>query len=114
MRLESTQLPFPVADTDQISFSYVGSSLVMRARAGDDDCKVVFHGTEAFRWQSADPVLLPGESEDGAYEIIDSAWLDLHRSQHALSPDEQYRHLKINFNAEGELQVICYGVERIA
>ena len=68
--------------------------------------EVEFHEVCAYRWQEAEQ-LEPGEPYDGACEVIESAWLAEHRHQEAISVDSGHRHLRFNFNACGQLELLC-------
>jgi hypothetical protein len=68
--------------------------------------RVEFTGVCAFRWQEAEE-LLPGEAYDGSNEVFASEWIAQHIDQAVVSTEPQLRHLRFNFNACGQLQVLC-------
>jgi hypothetical protein len=69
---------------------------------------VSFRSTIAFRWQRAENVG-PDERFDAAHVMHESEWLAEHLRQNEATPD--HRHLKLNFNAAGCLEVICESVD---
>jgi len=63
----------------------------------------------AFRWQEAG-ALLPNEPYDGSCELFESEWLDAHVRGGAIPPGSAHRHLRFNFNACGQLEVLCVSI----
>ena len=60
------------------------------------------------RWQRAEDVAA-GEAYDALNVVPNSPWLELHRRQSEAT--SAHRHLKLNFNAAGCLEVICTGID---
>lgn len=73
--------------------------------------EVLYVNAQAFRWQVAHHVLVPGvDNDDQSYEVFESEWVaELIRSNELNRED--CRHLKTNFNETwGTLEVVCDGV----
>jgi hypothetical protein len=110
MEAKPINLGFVIADAEDVRLAYDGQRLVASFTDWQEQpCRVTFHETVAFRWQRAEHVG-PGEAFDAANVIDGSPWLDDHRRQ-AEATDE-HRHLKLNFNAAGCLEVICTDVRQ--
>lgn len=68
---------------------------------------VVFEHVPAFQWREADrPQLLEGEPYDSVCEIFGSELLREHQDP-TLSFGGSVRHIRLNFNAAGALDVKC-------
>jgi hypothetical protein len=73
--------------------------------------EVAFIDAPAFRWQQAWRSVDDKESDDFTYEVFESRWLEEHdRQSELLGAISDYRHLKLNFNTEGVLEVLCRAV----
>ncbi len=108
MHAEPIELGFSVADAERPTASYDGEELELRFHDWAARPHVVtFVATIAFRWQDADAVGA-GEAFDGSNLIVDSPWLAEHAAQELTTP--KHRHLKLNFNTGGCLEVICANV----
>lgn len=68
---------------------------------------VTCHDTIAVRWQEADWYVDEGDRFDGTFAVRNSAWLAEHTRQGVPFGDKPFRHLKMNFNAAGILEVLC-------
>jgi hypothetical protein len=75
--------------------------------------KVQFSDVCAFRWQQAEE-LLPSEPYDGSCVVVESEWLARHVTQGEVPPDSSHRHLRFNFNACGQLEVLCVSFSIVA
>jgi hypothetical protein len=105
---EPVSLGFDIADGEQVELAYGGDQLVLRfVDWHEQPIRATFQGTVAFRWQRAERVN-EGERFDSPNVVRESAWLAEHRRQSEATPE--HRHLKLNFNAAGVLEVICLGV----
>ncbi|MDA0137630.1 hypothetical protein [Solirubrobacter deserti] len=103
-------LGFSIADAEEVELAHDGDDLTVSFTDWADRRRsVTFTDTVALRWQRADDVA-PGEAYDGANEIADSPWLERHRQ--AGEATGEHRHLKLNFNAAGCLEVLCSAVAR--
>jgi len=68
---------------------------------------VIFEHVPAFQWREADhPMLLEGQRYDSVHEIFGSELLREHQDS-TLSFRGSVRHIRLNFNAAGSLDVIC-------
>ena len=67
---------------------------------------VQFNEVCAFRWQEAES-LLTGEPYDGSCELVESDWVAQHLAQGSVPSEANLRHLRFNFNACGQLEVLC-------
>ena len=101
-------LGFSVADGEAPELSLVGQVLTARfVDAHGQRIVVTFEDALAVRWQEADHYYGPGEQYDGCNVIGDSPWLAEHTRQSLTWAGTEFRHLKLNFNGAGVLEVIC-------
>ena len=104
MKTRPLQTSFSTADASYPELHSVGGNLHLRFKDWRErDVHVTFHDVIAFKWQQADEGLL----QDDACEVIDSTWLDQFIQADTIPPDSGHRHLCFNFNASGQLDVIC-------
>ena len=104
-RSEPFDLGLSIADAESVTVSYDGSDLLVGFIDWQGTARTVrFSDAVAFKWQRAEDVR-PGEQWDGANVVTGSGWLAEHRLQSEAGPE--HRHLKLNFNAAGCLDVIC-------
>jgi hypothetical protein len=104
---EEIDLGFSSADAEDVQFTYKGGKLVLQfIDWTEKPIKVMFSDVVASKWQEAES-LGPEERDDMTYIINNSKWLALHVSQNYIQKNQEYRHLKINFNACGSLEVLC-------
>jgi hypothetical protein len=68
--------------------------------------EVAFREVCAYRWQEIES-LLPNEPYDGSCEVHQSEWVAQHLAQGVVPSDAQLRHLRLNFNACGQLEILC-------
>jgi hypothetical protein len=98
-----------IADAEDVRFAYDGDALLLtftdwRKRR----LRVAFR--ERSRCGGSVPRTSGGdEAYDGPNVVADSPWLDRHRRQSEAT--SAHRHLKLNFNAAGCLEVICTGID---
>jgi hypothetical protein len=105
MPAEPISLGFSIADAEDVDLSYDGDVLQLRFTDWHGRrLALTFEDAVAFRWQRAEDVQ-PGEVYDGSNIDRDSAWLAGHRRQQEAAGD--HRHLILNFNAAGRLEVLC-------
>jgi hypothetical protein len=105
MPAEPINLGFSIADAEDVNLSYDGEVLQLRFMDWQGRRLAVrFDDAVAFRWQRAEDIQ-PGEAYDGSNIVRDSAWLAAHRRQQEAAGD--HRHLVLNFNAAGRLEVLC-------
>ena len=106
-RLKKLEPGFSVADADHPRLAYDENELsVVFVDWTDQEIELRFSSCYAVRWQGA-AERLSGERGDAVYEIEGSAWLALHREQHAVEAQEPIRHFRLNFNACGQLDVLA-------
>jgi hypothetical protein len=111
-RTDAIDLGFSVADADRPSLSLDGRALTLRFVDWQERPVVVeFDDTIAVRWQSAEYLIDENERFDSAHLVHGSAWLAAHERELELEPG--HRHVKLNFNALGVLEVICTAIRRV-
>jgi hypothetical protein len=104
---EPYDLGVSIADAEAVMLAYDGSDLSLNFADWQELPRAVrFTDAVAFKWQRAEEVR-SGERFDGAHTVNGSAWLAFYRRQDEATAD--HRHLKLNFNAAGTLEVICLG-----
>ena len=78
----------------------------------DKRVAVAFADCIALRWQEAEQFLDDADRYDATVVVHDSEWLQEHdRQGHTQMGGREFRHLKLNFNAAGQLEVLCTAVE---
>ena len=98
---------FSTADAEYPELHAVAGELHLRFEDWQERLvQIQFHDVCAFRWQEAES-LLSGEPYDGACEVLDSEWVKQHLAQGAVPAEMKLRHLRFNFNACGQLEVLC-------
>lgn len=107
-RIEPFNPGFSTADAEYPEIHAAAGSLHLTFKDWREQIvHVEFTEVCAFRWQEAES-LLPNEPFDGSCELLESPWLAEHVEQGIiLLQGSQYRHLRFNFNACGQLQVLC-------
>ncbi|MEO8672198.1 MAG: hypothetical protein ABI411_12850, partial [Tahibacter sp.] len=105
--IADTSYPCLVASEGTLSASFSSSS--------GQPVMVDFSGVAAFHWheQSADRLLV-GERYDGVCEIFNSAWLSQHSPGSTAHSVPALRHIRLNFNECGCLEVLCLKFARRA
>lgn len=107
---------FSTADTSYPELASAAGTLHVRfAGSAGEAVKVGFAGVAAFTWrEAADAPLLPGERHDAVSELFDTPLLHAHpagRTMH--SSRGPLRHVRLNFNAWGSLDVLCTAFARL-
>jgi hypothetical protein len=106
MNAQPVDIGVSIADAEDISLSYDGVDLTLRFTDWREVPRtVIFYDAVALKWQRTEEPLLPGEQPDGVHVVADSHWLTQHRDHREAG--HSHRHLKLNFNAWGVLEVIC-------
>ena len=106
MKTRPLQTSFSTADASEPELHSVGGRLLLRFKDWRERyLHVTFHDVIGFKWVQMHEGLLM----DDACEVIDSAWLHHLLKADAMPPDSGHRHLCFNFNACGQLDVICTG-----
>ena len=104
-------LGFSVADAERPILELKGHSLTICFPDWRGQTVVVaFDDTIAVRWQEAEYFFTTEERFDSTYVVEDSTWLDEHDKQAMTWTGSGHRHLKLNFNAAGVLEVLCTSV----
>jgi len=115
MLLEIIKLGFSTADTGYPEL--VSSAGMLSVRFTSSDGKLVlvhFQGVAAFSWQENNDLLLDGEPADASCEIFNSSLLELHTPGITLNSSPGLRHIRLNFNAWGRLDVLCTSFQQAA
>lgn len=115
MRAAKLEANFVVADAQYPSLvSAPGRLAVSFVDYLGNVVAVDFEDVCAFRWQEVDRPLLDGEPYDGVCEIHRSKWAQRHAPSSTMHAGKQVRHINLNFNAAGFLEVLCSGFARRA
>ena len=110
---EPIDLGFSVADAESPRLELAGQTLTARFEDWKDQPVVaVFENVIGVRWQEADHYYGPDDRYDSCFVITDSPWLAEHEQQGMTFGAVAFRHLKLNFNAAGILEVLCTTVRR--
>lgn len=112
-RTEVINLGFVVADAEAPKLTMDEHQLTVKFLDwADRHVKVLFTDCIALRWQEAERFLDDADRYDSTVLVHDSEWLQEHdRQGHTQMEGRQFRHLKLNFNAAGQLEVLCTSVE---
>lgn len=103
---------FSVADAENVSISTTRNGLeVVFTDWTEKMIKILFVDAISHRWDRIDWNFLEGERFDSTHIIHDSEWLREHLAQRSVEEGENYKHYRLNFNAEGSLQVIARDLE---
>ena len=115
MRATKLEANFVVADAQYPSLvSAPGRLAVSFVDYTGENVVVEFEDVCAFRWQEGDRPLLEGEPYDGVCEVHRSEWAQQHLPSSTMHAGKQVRHINLNFNAAGFLEVLCSGMSRRA
>jgi len=105
---EIVNLGFTVADAESPRLQLEGQVLILGFMDWkEEQVTVRFSDVIAVRWQEAEYVIDEGERFDSTHVVHESAWLGDHERQNVTWGGAQHRHLKLNFNAAGILEVLC-------
>ncbi len=110
-RTEIIDLGFEVADAACPRLELDGQVLTASFADWREQPLVVrFDDVIAVRSQEAEYSIDEDERFDSVHVVHDSAWLAEHVRQAATWAGSGHRHLKLNFNAAGVLEVLCTAV----
>ena len=105
MRSVPAQLPFTVADGEQIQIAFAEGDLVLRfLDIGERPVEYRFRDALAFRWSARSTIETP--RDDMALEVAESAWLADEVCLDGYSKPEEFVHRVLCFNAAKVLEVI--------
>lgn len=108
---EIVNLGFSVADAESPRLQLERQVLVLDfADWKENQVRVRFSDVIAARWQEAEYVRDEHERFDSTHVVHESAWLAEHERQNITWDGAEHRHLKLNFNAAGILEVLCTDV----
>lgn len=112
-RTEIVHLGFEVADAEAPRLSLTQQQLrVDFVDWRDSPVAILFRDCVAVRWQEAERFLDEGDRYDSTVRVHDSSWLAEHIQQgDVCAGDRPFQHVKLNFNAAGQLEVLCTAVE---
>lgn len=101
-------LGFSVADASSPVVHLHGQTLTVEFLEWTDR-KVILTCADviAVRWQEAEWSVDGADRYDNTCLVADSEWLNEHDRQGILFGSKPFRHLKLNFNAAGVLEVLC-------
>jgi hypothetical protein len=106
-RIEPLNPGFSTADAEYPEVRAAHGTLHLKFKDWrEQDVEVQFNEVCAFRWQEAES-LLPDEPYDGSCELLESEWAAQHLLQLAVPVEAKLRHLRFNFNACGQLEILC-------
>ncbi len=99
---------FSIADAEYPELQLIQGVLHLRFKDWkEQQVAVEFHEVFAFSWQEAEQSLLDDEPYDGVCEIHESELKARHESVGSIPHGQPSRHLRFNFNACGQLEVLC-------
>jgi hypothetical protein len=105
MPVVPAQLPFMVADGEQIEMGFAGDDLVLTfVDIREHRVEYRFRGVLAFRWSARSSVETP--RDDIAFDVIGSAWLADEVYLNGYSKAEEFAHYMLCFNAAKVLEII--------
>ena len=103
---EPIALGFSVADASSPNLHLVDQVLTVTFTDWrEQSITLVCHDTAALRWQEAERQV-DNERDDETFVVSNSTWLAEHERQGVLWGTKPFRHLKLNFNAAGTLEVL--------
>jgi len=99
---------FSVADGESPKLELDGQTLTLRF-VDWQECAVTvrFADAVAVRWQEAEHYYEGDDPYDGCSLVEDSPWVAEHVRQGCTFGEAEFRHIKLNFNAAGILEVLC-------
>ena len=111
-RAEPINLGFSVADAEYPDLLLSRQRLTIRFTDWrDQNVEVVFKDVIALRWQEAEHYVDDQDRFDATVEVHESNWLAEHERQRVPWQGANFRHLKLNFNAAGILEILCTEAE---
>lgn len=93
-------------------FQEDGDLLVVFRDWKENEVRLHFADHVAFKWQMAFE-LNEGERDDCCYQVLESSWLAKHIACEIISETEGYKHYRLNFNENGQLDVISFNLVQI-
>ena len=100
---------FSTADAEYPEIHQEEGDVILRFKDWQEkNIEVFFADPIALKWQMAES-FHDGERDDSCYEIVNSDWLALHIKQGEVSPSEEYKHYKFNFNGCGQFEILSLG-----
>lgn len=114
MRASTLDAGFSVADTSHPTLaSGEGWLTASFSSSSSQPVLVEFSKVAAFHWhESPSDRLLEGERYDGVSEIFGSQWLAQHSPGRTMNSVAGLRHIRLNFNECGCLEVLCTAFAR--
>jgi len=110
-RAEVIDPGFIVADAGSVSFSTSDADLLIEfSEWNGKKIKVTFEDAIAHLWDRRAREYLEGERYDSTHVIHESEWLAKHSKMGYASVEKGFRHFRLNFNAEGTLEVIAKSI----
>lgn len=101
-----------MADATSPVLNLDGQVLTARFLDWQEQCvTLVCHDVVALRWQEADRYVDENDRYDSTFVVQNSEWLAEHERQGVLFGTDEFRHMKLNFNAAGILEVLCTRTE---
>lgn len=105
MPIVPAQLPFTVADGEQIEVAFADGDLVLRfVDISEHPVEYRFRDVLAFRWSARSTVETP--RDDMAFEVTESGWLADEVRLDGYSKPEEFTHQVLCFNAAKVLEII--------
>lgn len=99
---------FAVADAENVTISTSDGGLEVEFEDWKENkTRILFVDAISHSWDAIDWKCLEGERYDCTHIIHNSEWLKEHLSQRSVEENEGYKHYRLNFNAEGTLQVLA-------
>ena len=106
-KTEPIALGFSVADASSPRLNLADQVLTVTFTDWrEQSITLVCQDTVAVRWQEAERQV-DNERDDDTFVVSNSTWLAEHESRGLLWGAKPFRHLKLNFNAAGTLEVLC-------
>lgn len=99
---------FSIADASYPNIESTPSKLLVTFTECDSRAiQLTFFQVPAFSWQESIDDLMEGEPWDGVCELLGSPLLLKHTEGQTIYSPKAARHIRLNFNAWGRLDVIC-------
>ena len=101
-------LGFSVADASSPAVQFDGQALTVKfSEWTERTVTLKCFDVIGVRWQEAEWSVDEADRYDSTCLVENSEWLNEHHRQGVLFGDKPFRHLKLNFNAAGVLEVLC-------
>lgn len=112
-RAVKMEMPFSFTDTSGHTVPFcLGDTLEFTFReSGGRQVFLRIHCC-AFKWAQVE-TLIEGEESDNCYEIVNSAWLEMHLQDGEIAECDGFKHYNFNFKDRGQFQVLgnMYSIE---